>query len=256
MAALRFPISNRHAEVLLALEKSSSAELAARQLGLTPSTLTREFQWLEKVTGAVAKIGGRWQITARGKRLNVLTLAYLEACNSVLFDTASTRISVVGIPALLLAAKPGAMEATKRWGSVALRPEGGATSGIELGSDIVISDYRPIEEGLVRCIGEVLLVAARSIHSVSSVPLPLDNSSPAIQIAFQRLLANTADGCFWIPEIFLGSEIRRAEGQTPVRVPIYLWRSYHSDILSLVASELTQVLPQTMPGLVPVGGDG
>ena len=85
-------LSEQEAELLLAFEGTSGLEAVAQILGRDPTVISKQLKRIANKTPALSKVGGRWQLTDQGKKLNQLTREYILGQQAVTAEVASLRI--------------------------------------------------------------------------------------------------------------------------------------------------------------------
>jgi len=79
----KFPVSSDQMELLLAFEKAGSLEELSEVMAKDPSVISRRLKDLAMIVPAIAKVGGRWQITSLGRQLNAFNRQYLSDFHSM-----------------------------------------------------------------------------------------------------------------------------------------------------------------------------
>lgn len=99
----KLPISSDQIELLLAFEKTGSLEELSSSMAKDPSVISRRLKELANQMPVIVKVGGRWQMTALGREINVLHRQYLSQIEK-LIPTKPLRgkISIVPDGALLI----------------------------------------------------------------------------------------------------------------------------------------------------------
>jgi len=84
MTREKLSISSDQMELLLAFEKAGNLETLSEMMAKDSSVISRRLKELANIAPVLIKIGGRWQITSVGLRLNAITRDYIQSIEHVL----------------------------------------------------------------------------------------------------------------------------------------------------------------------------
>jgi nicotinamidase-related amidase len=84
MARPRFQLNSDQLELLLAFEQIKGLRPLADFMGRDPSVISRNLQRMAEDFPVLAKINGRWELTALGKQINEATRKFIEIQNQTL----------------------------------------------------------------------------------------------------------------------------------------------------------------------------
>jgi DNA-binding transcriptional LysR family regulator len=85
-------LSDHEAELLIAFESNPGIEALAQALGRDPTVISKQLKRIAANVPALRKVGGRWQLTEQGKKLNQLTREYVIAQSAVTQLRPSIRV--------------------------------------------------------------------------------------------------------------------------------------------------------------------
>lgn len=84
MTRTRFPLSSDQLELLLAFEQCQGLGRVAEQMGRDPSVISRNLQRMAEGWPVLAKVNGRWELTALGRQINRGTQDFVVAQEKLL----------------------------------------------------------------------------------------------------------------------------------------------------------------------------
>ncbi len=80
----RFQLTSDQLELLLAFEQVKGLRPLAEHMGRDPSVISRNLQRMAEDFPVLAKVSGRWELTALGKQINEATKNFIEVQNQTL----------------------------------------------------------------------------------------------------------------------------------------------------------------------------